>query len=581
MLRNKLNSIGVRVGIAITVTLLLLQGAMVFINSRDAMQAQIEAEVHGARNLILMAESVRQNMERKWELGLFSPSILQNVKADSAEQRKSKILAAVPVVAAWESAKAKAKEGGFEFRTPRNNARNPDNNPDFVEQDALRYFRDHPAADEHYVIDQEINAVRYFRPVRLGQVCMNCHGDPATSKAIWGRDDGRDITGFKMDGKKVGDLHGAFEVIRPLAEADAQIRSDITSDILATLFGLLVALGVIVWLIRRLVTRPVSDAVDAISQAERDNDLTLQLDDSGRGEVAQLAGAFNRFTARMRGFMGDIVGASGQLATAADQLNGITLNTRNAMQSQQVETHQVATAMEEMTATVAEVAQSTSAAAEAATAATEETQQGANVVTASRDNISRLAGDISDTAGIIQQLSQDSDAIGSILDVIRGIAEQTNLLALNAAIEAARAGEQGRGFAVVADEVRTLAQRTQQSTSEIQEMIEKLQSGAQNAVSAMGRGQEQAEQSVTQANKASEALTAIATAIDTINGMNTQIATAAEEQNSVAEEVNRNVSNISQGSEQTVGHASELGQATDALKQLAGQLQDMVGRFKV
>ncbi len=581
MLKKKLNLIGVRVGLGIAATLIVLQIASLYMSAQDERQLQIEGEVHGARNLILMAESVRENMERKWELGLFSPESIKAIEAGSPAEKKAKILATVPVVSAWESAKAKAKEGGFEFRTPRVGARNPNNNPDAVEQKALQYFRDNANATEHYVIDEDMNAIRYFRPVRLGAVCMNCHGDPATAKAIWGNDDGRDITGFKMDDKKVGDLHGAFEVIRPLTAADTRIQHAVNVGVAETVIGLIIALGVIWWTISKLVSQPVKKALATIARAERENDLTLQLDEGSKGEVGELARAFNRFSGRLRSFMGDVASASGQLAGSADQLNDITHTTTDAVQAQQAETQQVATAMEEMTATVAEVAQSAEAAAHAANAATEETQRGERVVSSSRENISRLATDTGDTADIIKQLEKDSDAIGSILDVIRGIAEQTNLLALNAAIEAARAGEQGRGFAVVADEVRTLAQRTQKSTAEIQEMIEKLQSGAKNAVGAMNRGTDQALESVTQAEKASEALAAIADAINTINGMNTQIATASVEQSSVAEEVNRNISNIHHSSHQTADGAVELGSASNELKTLATQLQSLVGTYKV
>ena len=581
MLRQKLNSIGVRVGLGIAATLIILQSVSLYLATQDERQLKIESEVNGARNLILMAESVRENMERKWELGLFSPESIKAIEASSAAEKKTKILATVPVVSAWESAKAKAKEGGFEFRTPREGARNPNNNPDAVESEVLDYFRNNPNATERYVIDEGMNAIRYFRPVRLGAVCMNCHGDPATAKAIWGTDDGYDITGFKMDGKKVGDLHGAFEVIRSLAAADAKTQQAINVGIAETIIGLVIAMGVIWWTISKLVSRPVNLALNTITRAEETNDLTLKLDESVKGEVGDLAKAFNCFTSRLRGFMGDIVGASGQLAGAAEQLNDITHSTADAVQAQQGETQQVATAMEEMTATVAEVAQSAEAAAQAANAATEETQRGEKVVSSSRDNISRLANDTRGTSDIIKQLEKDSDAIGSILDVIRGIAEQTNLLALNAAIEAARAGEQGRGFAVVADEVRTLAQRTQKSTAEIQEMIEKLQSGAKNAVGAMGRGTDQALESVAQAEKASEALAAIANAINTIDGMNTQIATASVEQSSVAEEVNRNISNIHQASHQTADSTVELGNASNELKDLATQLQTLVGTYKV
>ena len=237
--------------------------------------------------------------------------------------------------------------------------------------------------------------------------------------------------------------------------------------------------------------------------------------------------------------------------------------------------------MNEMTATVQEVASHAAHAAEAATSARDEAQGGQRVVSANIDAIQRLADEVMQTAELINRLAEDSNAIGTVLDVIRGIAEQTNLLALNAAIEAARAGEQGRGFAVVADEVRTLAQRTQESTSEIQDMIERLQAGARNAVEAMEKGRAGAESSVRQAVTAGESLQAINQAVAAISDMNLQIATAAEEQSAVAEEINRNITTINMVADETAVGAEQTAEASQELARLAMNLQRIVSQFRV
>ncbi len=274
------------------------------------------------------------------------------------------------------------------------------------------------------------------------------------------------------------------------------------------------------------------------------------------GEFSQVAGFLKDFNDLLEKQLGIVT-------AAADKCSNVVSNVSSGGQGlileQKGEVDQVATAMTEMSATVHEVARNATEAAEAAQRADEETGKGKMVVSQAIEAIDLLANEVNDAAQVIHRLEQDSDEIGAVLDVIRGIAEQTNLLALNAAIEAARAGEQGRGFAVVADEVRTLAQRTQQSTQEIQNMIERLQSGAQDAVKAMEQGRSRAQVGVEQAAEAGVSLETIAQAVGTISDMNTQIATAAEEQSVVAEEINLNIVSISDMADKIAGESGSGG----------------------
>jgi len=349
-----------------------------------------------------------------------------------------------------------------------------------------------------------------------------------------------------------------------------------------TVGAICIVLGLaLAWLVARAIVRPVTNIVDAMRDiAEGEGDLTLRLPAEGKNEIATLAKAFNHFAEKVRGLVVDVSSATRQLSNSTDEMSIITDESNQSISRQRSEIDQVATAMNEMTATVQEVARSASTAASSARQVDDEATKGKQVVNDSIQAINSLASEVELAAEVINKLENDSESIGSVLDVIRGIAEQTNLLALNAAIEAARAGEQGRGFAVVADEVRTLASRTQSSTQEIHGMIERLQNGARQAVSVMQEGRVRASDSVSQAQKAGESLNEITSAITAITDMNTHIASAAEEQSCVAEEINSNVVNINDVADKVTMGAHQTAESGTELAKLANDLQSMVERFK-
>ncbi len=308
-------------------------------------------------------------------------------------------------------------------------------------------------------------------------------------------------------------------------------------------------------------------------------DLGKKLDLRGKDEFAWMCW---EYTCARKGFgemVNSLIANTAQLTSSAEQLSAISEKSSEGASCQQAEVKQVATAMEAMSATVQEVAKNAGNAASAAQEADTQAKHGHNVVNETITIIDSLADEVTETSNVIEKLKGDSISIGTVLDVIRDIAEQTNLLALNAAIEAARAGEQGRGFAVVADEVRTLASRTQQSTQEIQGMIERLQTGANEAVSAMEHGRSKAQESVEQAAKAGQALELITSVVDSIKAMNMQIASAAEQQSATAEEINRNIVNISTVAEENAAGSRQTSQAIENLARLAVEQQEQVSKF--
>ncbi len=340
--------------------------------------------------------------------------------------------------------------------------------------------------------------------------------------------------------------------------------------------------AILMYLFRSQVVRPARETTKLIETlAAGHGDLTVKLPVTSQDEIGKLRMAVNAFVESLRNMIETVASEVRQLGAESGELTRFSAELSGQSEQQRSQTTQVATAMNEMTATVQEVARNVSEAAQAAEKGQAEAETGQKVVSATVSSIRKLSDEVESAAAVIARLEESSEKIGSVLDVINGIAEQTNLLALNAAIEAARAGEQGRGFAVVADEVRTLASRTHESTLEIREMIETVQSGTNDAVTAMDRGQSAARDSVSQVEQAGASLQSILQMVSTITNMTTQIASAAEEQSLTAEEINRNVESIHQISEQSATGAEQTARSSSELSELANRLEGLVGQFRI
>ncbi|MBJ2348014.1 methyl-accepting chemotaxis protein [Pseudomonas sp. HB05] len=349
----------------------------------------------------------------------------------------------------------------------------------------------------------------------------------------------------------------------------------VTMLIVATGLTLLFA-----WLLTNSITKPIANALDAAEEIAKGN-LTRPITVDGSDEAGRLLRAMATMQDKLRDTLQRISGSATQLASAAEELNSVTDESARGLTQQNNEIEQAATAVNEMTSAVEEVARNAVSTSEASRNATTSAGDGRDLVQETVGAIERMSVDVQSTATLIGNLADESRDIGKVLDVIRGLADQTNLLALNAAIEAARAGEAGRGFAVVADEVRALAHRTQQSTSEIERMIGSIQSGTEQAVDSMRNSTERAESTLNIARGAGMSLDTINSAIVEINERNLVIASAAEEQAQVAREVDRNLVNIRDLSVQSATGANQTSAASAELSRLAVDLNSMVGRFSL
>lgn len=365
----------------------------------------------------------------------------------------------------------------------------------------------------------------------------------------------------------------------------AEVFADLTAVAQKMLITTLIVAAIFIFMgifLANSIANPIKQIAQRFTDLGKgDGDLSQRIEVKGNDEIAQLSTGFNGFIEKIHQSMKEVASTSHALQSAAESVSEKSNRTHNNSQEQRDQTIQVVAAINQMGATISEIASNAATAAETANQASGNTDEGRAVVNKAKDAISRLAADIENTGKVVEQLASTTQDIGSILDVIRDISDQTNLLALNAAIEAARAGEQGRGFAVVADEVRNLASRTASSTEEIQKMINQLQNDAKDAVTAMASGKVVTQEGVSASDEAVNVLVNISDRIHDISDRNTQVATATEEQSTVVHTINQNIEEINSINEVTTSTAEELAEASQELRDLSGRLDKMVGSFKL
>ena len=422
------------------------------------------------------------------------------------------------------------------------------------------------------VTDSNRKAIHKIQALLNNQL-INAESITVSSKTVFDASTAAISMSYELYDALASELDGLFI---------ARIESNRTSKMI-TISVVTVLLVLIAWLsagfyfsVRQSIAQ-INDAADKLAKG----DLTAHVVLTSRDEMNQIADSFNTMADSFAQVVSQISGSSQQIGSSSESLSTITEQSRQNISDQQSQTEKVATAMEEMTATVNEVSSNIADTAQAAEKANAATAEGRQIVEGASQAVQTLAKQIENAAAVIHQLEKDSENINTVLEVIKGVAEQTNLLSLNAAIEAARAGEQGRGFAVVADEVRTLASRTQESTAEINQVIEKLQTGSRKAVEVMNQSTVEAQQVIEQTTKAGASLSTISSAVERINDMSNQIASAAEQQNVTAEEINRNISDITNMANKTSSGANQTASSSEELAQLGTELQTLVTQFKI
>ncbi len=593
-MRNVLKSMGLSAKIIATVVAVVavvaVTNLMLLLSNYE--RDMREALVHEAIAFTAVADAAKNHASRLHASGAFDKEgMLEDLAQTLGAKRpysEAKIFGTIPVVAGWTAARDAAKKEGIDFRVPAFHARNPANEPSAdPEAGAFRTAMlealtaqvkggDHKAMSR---VDKEHNRLHVMRPIVLDASCLMCHGDPG--HPLGDPDgDGIDIVGFRMEGWRAGDMHGAYEVIYPLEPLNEQVAAMTQKATLITMALVAVCVGVFIYMLRGMLGGPIGLLLAKLKLMS-EGDLAQRVEITRSDEIGKLAESFNGFAETLSAVIGEVNETACNVAAAATEVAASSNQMADGLEEQEKQVNQVSSAVEQMSASITEVARKSSEAVQQATGAGDEARQGGCVVDQTVSEMESIAGQVEQSSASVTALGAKSDEIGRIIEVITDIADQTNLLALNAAIEAARAGEHGRGFAVVADEVRKLAERTQQATQTVASSINEIQSETKVAVERMAMGRERVNVGVDLAKQAGLALSGIVAASQSVAKEIQAVAAATEEQAAASEQISRSIETINTVTKETAAGAKQSADAAAQLSAEAERLKDLISRFKV